>query len=256
MDKSGDKLQEMEIELDDSRVDFNNERLTQHAVELQSQLDQLRIKLDQLRAQKNALINPEHGMKDNFLYKEVFSDDLHKLTSARTETFLSFTSVQAALRSMQTGQVLREALEQKENSMVRLEPEERKYLLELLEEQRELSQKLMKTQSEGSAQDLKIIEARTELASLLCTFQELRNEAGPVLLREEDKDKETQILEKSLSNEDKRLNQIRFIVQKLMIGQHKFGMDYDEETNSRFKKMFLRAGMKPDDLRKEKLAQN
>ena len=36
--------------------------------------------------------------------------------------------------------VLREALEHKENSMVRLEPEERKYLLELLEEQRELSQ--------------------------------------------------------------------------------------------------------------------
>lgn len=255
MEESGDKIQDMEVELEDSRVDFNNERLTKNAVELQNNLDQLRTKLDQLRAKKNAMIHPEYGMKDNFLYKEVFSDDLYKLTSERTETFLNFTSLQAAMRCMQTNQVLKEALEQQENSPVQLEPEEKQYVLELLEEQRELSHNLMKTQDQGSAQDLKIIEARTELASLLCKFQELRNEAGPVLLREEDKDKETQILEQSLNNEDKRLNQMRFIVQKLMIGQDKMGMVYDEETNARFKKIFLRLGMKPDDLRKEKIAQ-
>ena len=57
-----------------------------------------------------------------------------------------------------------------------------------------------------------------------------------------------------MREEDLRINQIRMMTQKMMISEKKFGQLFDDETNTRFKEMFLRCGMTPDELRKEKFA--
>eukprot|EP00088_Acartia_fossae_P061573 TRINITY_DN74011_c0_g1_i1.p1 TRINITY_DN74011_c0_g1~~TRINITY_DN74011_c0_g1_i1.p1 ORF type:complete len:260 (-),score=56.77 TRINITY_DN74011_c0_g1_i1:23-802(-) len=258
---SGDEvIDDMEIMHEGQEVDnpsgFNNEKMTKDALELQKTLDQLRRKIDLLRAQKVGN-QPNYGGKDNFMRKEVGPDDLHRLTNERTQTFLNFNSMQSALRALQANKVLTSALGLGEENIVQLLPEEKAYVEELLEEQKELSERLLKSHDEGLSQDVKIIEARTDLAELLFRYQELRNEVGPLLLREEDKDKEMQLLEKALRSEDLRVNQMRMIIQKLMIGEDNFGMNHeDEETNARYKQMFLKCGMKPDELRKLKVSEN
>merc|ERR1711860_457618 len=123
------------------------------------------------------------------------------------------------------------------------------------EENREISVQLLKNQEEGTEQEIKIIEARTELAQLFCRHQELRNELGsPGLLSDSNKDKAQLKLEKELAHRDAKLNQMRLMIQKLMIGQDKFGMRFDDETNERFRSMLIRCGMKPDEFRKEAAA--
>jgi len=230
--------------------DFNSERLTANALSLQKKLDELRQQLTQLGAQKKAL-NIIDGATNHF-YKETASDELHKLTEERTKTFLSFTSVTAALRSSQANELLTEALQLKKCDDLLLEPEEQAYVKELLEEERELSQDLLANQEVGTQQEISIIEARTELAGLLCRYQELRNQAGPVLFLEEDtKDKGVEVLQKSMQHEDARLNQMRMMIQKLMIGEDKFGMRFDAETNAKFQRMLKRCGKKPEEFRLE-----
>jgi len=239
----------MEVDAEATQV-YNSERLTANALSLQKKLDELRQQLTKLRAQK-AAFNSFDGATNHF-YKETASDELHRLTEERTKTFLNFATVSAALRASQANEVLTEALQLAGSDDLLLEPEEQEYVRELLEEERELSQQLLANQEVGTQQEISIIEARTELAGLLCRYQELRNQAGPVLfLAEDTKDKGIEKLQNCLKHEDARLNQMRMMIQKLMIGEDKFGMRFDAETNEKFRRMLQRCGMKPEEFRLE-----
>jgi len=228
---------------------INSERLTANALSLQKELDKLRLEQIKLGAQKNAL-NIIDGANNHF-YKEIASDELLKLTEERTKTFLNFSSIQAALRCNQANEMLIQTLHLQKSEDLLLEPEEEAYVKELLEELRELAQELLNNQEVGTEQEINIIEARTELAGLLCRYQELRNQAGPVLFKGDDKEKATLVLEKNLAKEDCRLNQMRLMIQKLMIGEKKFGMRFDKETNAHFKEMFMKCGLKPHQFRSQ-----
>ncbi|XP_023337372.1 uncharacterized protein LOC111708283 [Eurytemora carolleeae] len=144
------------------------------------------------------------------------------------------------MRATKTNQTLSEALGLEKSDELRLEPEEMEYVRELLEEHRLLSESFLKHHEIGTEQEFQIIEARTKLAGLLCKYQELRNQAGPLLFSESEKDKELLVLEKRMREEDLRINQIRMMIQKMMIGEKKLGQLFDKETNTRFKEMFLR----------------
>eukprot|EP00088_Acartia_fossae_P007360 TRINITY_DN13460_c0_g1_i1.p1 TRINITY_DN13460_c0_g1~~TRINITY_DN13460_c0_g1_i1.p1 ORF type:complete len:261 (-),score=61.10 TRINITY_DN13460_c0_g1_i1:87-869(-) len=244
--------EEMDIAVPGSENYLQNRSTTIEAVELQKKLDQLRQKINQLRAEKGAGRGYTKDGLGEFMRDEPTASgvDLHRLTSERTQTFLNFTSMQTALRAVQANEALTTALGLEEESSVQLPQEEYSYVKELLEEQKELSERLLKTHDQGSKQELQIIEARTQLAHMLFQYQELRNEVGPLLLRPEDKDKEMSLLEAALKIEAARINQLRMVIQKLMIGEDKFGMKDDGDTamDERYKEMFLRCGMKPEEL--------
>lgn len=251
----------MSVEKNDLDVDvegeaeenFNSEKLSQNALQLQQKLDQLKQKICQARAQKSARKHIQL-LRNNQIFEQASSDELHKLTGERTKSFLDFTSVQMAIRSAEVNKALTKALQLEKNGDGHLEPEEEKYVRELLEEQRELTLALLKNQDIGSEQELQIIEARYKLYGLLTQYNELRSKAGPILLRDEDKEEAMQRIEKSTKDEDSRLNQMRLMIQKLMMGEKDFGCIFDKETNERYKKMFLRCGMSPDEFRKERLS--
>jgi len=229
------------------------ETVAKNALDTQYKLDQIRLKLMQARAQKASLKNV-YGNK-GLPYKEITSEGLQKLTEERTRTFLDFKSVQAALRAAEANKALTVALNLEAGDDVNLEAEEETYVRELLEEQTELSKALMKYHEVGVQQDFEIIEARSELAGYFFKYQQLRNEAGPLLFGSEDKDENMKQLEMETQHEEYRLHQIRLIIQKLMMSEEKYGMLFDDETNEKFKKMFYRCGMTPEELRSDLLDQ-
>jgi len=241
------------VEKDAAMDYFNNERLSKNALEIHNKLDEVKLKVLEAKALKASSKNI-YGSK-GLSYKEVSSDELLKLTEERTRTFLNFKSLQAALHAAEANKAVTVALKLDGGEGKNLEAEEETYVRELLEEQQDLSNALMKEHEIGVQQEIEIMEARSEFAVLLFKYQQLRNQAGPLLYGSDQKDAYMKQLETETQNEDYRINQIRMMVQKLMMTEEKFGMIFDEETNERFKKMFYRCGMNPEEFRQDLLDQ-
>jgi len=234
---------------------MNSGKLTEKAIDTQNKLDAVRLKLMEARALKSSLKNI-YGCS-NQLYKEVTSEELQKLTEERTRTFLNFKSAQAAIRAAESNKILTAALKLDNKDEITLEPEEEVYVRELLEEQEELTKDLMKEQDIGVQQELQIIELRTELGGLFCKYQQLRIDAEKEgkEITEPEGDQSTvdgiEELHMNTKHEEYRVNQIRLMIQKIMMKEKKLGMLFDEDTNAKFKKMFFRCGMSPEELRNE-----
>ena len=63
-------------------------------------------------------------------------------------------------------------------------------------------------------------------------------------------EKETARQHEELQNGDRRINQMRFMIQKLMISFDKFGLQFEEKgMNDRYRALLVRCGKCPEELR-------
>ena len=155
---------------------YNDENSSSHAFMLQAQLTKIKQDIVAAKAKRKAermthfstnntavldddgdLYGPEAGK---------VSDELHRLTRERTQTYLNFTSLQAALKADQTNKAITRAFNLESDGDIALEKEEEQHVRELLEEQKELTVKVIKQHEEGVKQELELMKARLELAKL------------------------------------------------------------------------------------------
>lgn len=80
---------------------------------------------------------------------------------------------------------------------------------------------------------------------------EIRNASS-----QESWEKETARQHNELQNGDRRINQMRMMIQKLMISFDKFGLQFeDKDVNDRYRALLVRCGKSPEELRNNLLSE-
>lgn len=259
---NGTTAENMEIEgLEDSHLN-SDETLTKSAVELQKKLDLLKQKIVSKKAEltaKNQSLMGAAANNDDHLYgkNDVNEEDLHVLTVQRTQTFLNFTSLQTAIRAAQANQALTRALNLEKDSTIALEEEEETYVRELLEEQKVLAENIIENQNKMVGQESDLIDARIRLADEIDRYQTYFDKVNTIRQRAgNENDEGVKDLKQKQKLEDEKLNQMRFMIHKFMISHPKTGLQFDQETNERFMKVFLQCGSSAEELREEMLQED
>jgi len=252
---------EMEVDRPEEGRDLysnNCEEITSNALELQNTLSGLKLEIIQAMARNKVKKNANKTLvlgDDEQLFGEEaaqVTDQLHKITKERTQTFLNFTSLSAAKKAAQANQAIVKSLNLENGGKINLEKEEEEYLRSLLEEQKELIREVVGQHKEGADQDIEIIKTRMELAELYARYSELTDRVVDIrkATSQDSWERETKKLHGDLQIGDSRLNQMRFMIQKLMISYNKFGLQFeDKNLNDRYRALLLRCGKSPEDLR-------
>jgi len=253
-----------EMDRDDcSELQYNEENISKNAVKLQNQLAKLKLDIvkakAQMKAQRSIITNTNNTNvvdDDGDLYgpdSSKVSEELFRLTRERTQTFLNFTNLQAALKAAQANKAITRAFNLEKDGKINLEKEEEDHVRSLLEDQKELTVEVIKQHEEGVEQELEIIKARLELAQLNIKYAEIIGQVVETRksLGSECWEKETVKLHEILKNGDNKINQLRFMIQKFMISFNKFGLHFDDQNlNDRYKELLLRCGKTPEQMRK------
>ena len=160
----------------------NTDNLSKNAVKLQEDLGKLKLEIIKAKAQRKA--EQSANTTTNNLVDDVgdlygpdaskASDELHRVTRERTQTFLNFTNLQAALKASQANKAITRAFNLDGDGKINLEKEEAEHVRSLLEDQKELTMEVIRQHEEGVAQELEIIKARLELAHLHSRYAELK----------------------------------------------------------------------------------
>jgi len=251
--------QNMDQDLD---MQYNDENFSSNAVKLQQRLTKL--KQDIIRAK--AACKAEHSTvasannpstdDDGDLYgsdSSKVSDELYRLTRERTQTFLNFTHLQVALKAAQANKAITRAFNLETDGKIKLEQEEEDHVRSLLEEQKELTVEVFQQHEAGVELEMDIIKARLELAQLHSKYAEMiggvvesRRNAGSDCWGDD-----TVKAHKVVKEGDRRINQMRFMIQKFMLSFNKFGLQFDDpQLNERYKALLLRCGKTPEQMRK------
>ena len=159
-------------EADNDWYQLNEENITSNAVELQTRLSKLKLEILQAMA-RNKVEKTNNRVVELDDDGELFgreasrvTDQLHQITKERTQTFLTFSSLNAAKKAAQSNQAIIKAMNLENGGQIDLEKEEEEYLRSLLEEQKELIKDVLEQHKEGVNQDLEIIKTRIKLAEL------------------------------------------------------------------------------------------
>jgi len=229
----------------------HGDEMTNRVVYLQKELDKLRFKAIKARAEQESL-DPCYKINE-FYTNNVNVDRLSNLTKKRTQGFLSYNTLHDALKGSQAVKALKagfELLQEKdgdseEGEDIRLEPEEREYVEGLMSEENELSKSLIAKSDVILHQDVEMIQLRKSHAENLCRISELWTKL------QETKDNKLGDNDKPLLEQEAKVNQFRLMIQRLMMGENNLGQIFDDQTNKRFKDMFIKCGYEPEELRKQ-----
>jgi hypothetical protein len=234
------------------------EQMTAQVADLQRQLDALRFRSLKARAEFESL-DPAYK-SDQFYPKEgSTAEQLNALTCRRTKTCLNYCTLQDALRGSEAVKALKAGLDlldekekgdittddNDEGDEIKLEPEERDYVLELINEERELSKELTDKSKTCIDQEVEIIQSRREVAENLCKISDLWGRITECGTTAHVKDAD---LQQRMKVEEAKLNQMRLMIQRLMMGENQWGQIFDPQTNKRFKAMFYKCGLRPEQL--------
>jgi len=145
------------------------------------------------------------------------------------------------------------------------DPEERNYLLELLEEQNERSESIIKAEDQRLSKELELLNVKCQITEDLYNLKEQYDKildeteemgspapkrkalvAGAENGRQVD-------LAHHLEEEEKRTNQMKTLIQKLLMANPNGCLNYDdEEIRKRNEEMLIRCGEDLSVLRKDK----
>ena len=151
---------------------FNDEEITSWAVELQNKLSQLKLQVIEGMARNKAMKANNKTIQlddEGELFgegAEKVTNELHKITKERTQTFLKFTSLSVARKAAEANKAIIRAFNLENGGNINLEKEEEEYLRSLLDEQKELIRDVVGQHKEGSKQEVESIETRIKLAEL------------------------------------------------------------------------------------------
>jgi len=184
---------------------------------------------------------------------------LHNVAQEYSRVTLNFEALSMAIKASQASEALKRAIgldnndSTTEDEIGNVDPDERKYLLELLEEEAEHSEAILRSEDEQLNKRLELINAKCELAkefsALRDTYSTLlknipEDEISHAVPRQKDTGKTSKIDQKNeeLKAEEDRVNEIRVLIQKLMMSMPGGCLNYDDETNKRHKSMLIKCG--------------
>lgn len=183
---------------------------------------------------------------------------LHNVATEHTRVALNFESLQRAILTAQRAVALKRELSLEKGGGDERDPEEIEFIQDLLDEQMDLTERILDAEEERLQAELDLIGAKLELVKEFSISREVyagllddcetEEEMRPS--RKKDSDS-TKVDEKkaTLKVEEDRLNEMRFLIQKLMAAMPNGGQTFDEETNKRHKAMLIRCGEHASDLR-------
>jgi len=178
---------------------------------------------------------------------------LHNVALDHSRVTLNFEGLAMAIKASQASEALKNAigLEETADAGDNIDPDEKKYLLELLEEQAELTDSILKDEDDQLNAKLELINVKSDL---LKEFDSLRekysallkknpeNDIEPAVRRKRQKSEQMNKQMEQLKDEEDRLNEIRFIIQKLLMSVPQGCLNYDEDTNKKHKSMLSKCG--------------
>jgi len=247
--------------MDTDEIIDNTDNMSKNAAKLQEDLGRLKLEIIKAKAQRKAEQSADTTSNnlvddDGDLYgpdASKASDELHRVTRERTQTFLNFTNLQSALRASQANKAITRAFNLEKDGKINLEKEEEDHVRSLLEDQKELTVEVIKQHEEGVEQELEIIKARLELAQLHTRYSEMIGQVVDTRrsLGSDCWEQDTVKLHEALKKGDQKINQMRFMIQKFMLSFDKFGLQFEDQAlNDRYKALLLRCGKTPEAMRR------
>lgn len=189
---------------------------------------------------------------------------LHRVANEHTQVTLNFEALNMALRSSLASAALRKAFSlDKDTAETQDDPDERAYLLELLEEQAERSESIIQAEDQRFNKEMELLAAKTELAREFSALQEqysllLDGEpdfpAAPAKRSKQHKASKDAMEEKleTLKMEENRLVQMKTMIQKLLLADPNGCLNTDkEDMKSRIEEMLVKSGQDLLTLRQE-----
>eukprot|EP00096_Caligus_rogercresseyi_P002766 TRINITY_DN15048_c0_g1_i1.p1 TRINITY_DN15048_c0_g1~~TRINITY_DN15048_c0_g1_i1.p1 ORF type:complete len:264 (-),score=91.65 TRINITY_DN15048_c0_g1_i1:59-850(-) len=194
----------------------------------------------------------------------------HEICSSHKELSLKFNALQSTVRVAQSSNFISELLndlkvmnnaggseggKKKSPFSEELDPEEIKYVQELLDEQNELCKDVFRNQVEIFQSELSLSRSRGDL---LRSFVSLK-ERGMLLISEDgqnggppaDGSSKLNNLQESLQREEEKLHQLQIFVLTIVNLISSLGIEVDPESSLREKKLIIDSGRSIDELRAE-----
>jgi len=190
---------------------------------------------------------------------------LHHVANEHTRVTLNFEALSMALKTSLASTSMKSAFSLQKGDENVSDPEERGYLLELLEEQNERSQAIIKAEDHRLSKEIKLLDLKCELAH---EFDSLKKQYAVLLdgppdmaspapkrkaLASVDEQNRTDEMKHNLEVEEKRANQMKLLIQKLLMADVSGCLNVeDEEMRERREAMFIKCGEDLSLLRKDK----
>lgn len=195
---------------------------------------------------------------------------LHRVANEHTRVTLNFEALNMALKSSLASAALRNAFSLDKGDDERVEensdPDERAYLLELLEEQAERSESIIDAEDQRLSKEMELLAAKTELAREFSALQEqysllLDGEpdfpAAPAVKKSKQMTEQKNNLEnklESLKMEEERVVQMKTMIQKLMLADPNgcLNMTENPDMKAKIQEMLVKCGEDLATLRQDK----
>jgi len=191
---------------------------------------------------------------------------LHHVANEHTRVTLNFEALGLALKSSLVSNSLKATFSlQKGDEENVSDPEERNYLLELLEEQNERSESIIKAEDQRLSKELELLNVKCQITEDLYNLKEQYDKildeteemGSPAPKRKAlvagDENGRQVDLAHHLEEEEKRTNQMKTLIQKLLMANPNGCLNYDdEEIRKRNEEMLIRCGEDLSVLRKDK----
>ena len=250
------RMQDGEETGETSRVLNNDSETSGNSVKLQQDLDRIKREIIKAKAQLGA--QPCESEDALFYGTVAGKGEFNKLIKERNQCFLNFTLLESAIKAGQANDAVLKAFSLDQEGNMELLDDEKEHMRTLLEDQKELVEDVMRNHEDGVVQSLQLIEARAKLATVRSRYQELQESLGRVrkFKSKENYEEATMQLHNAYKHSEAQLNELRFMIQKLLISSPKLGLQFAEkEKNDRYRELLLNCGRRPEKLRANLIAQ-
>lgn len=203
---------------------------------------------------------------------------LHQIAKEQSDVVLNFEGLRKSIQASQMSNALKKAIGLSKGNTDEVLPvstsnekdqEEIEFIKDLLAEQNELNEKIMAVEKERLDSTVDLLYSKMEVAKEFLVTKQIYNDIitnegqnieddedmeddgddenrdnSNSLVDDEEKSLQRKIekRKKGLEREEARLNQMKFVVQKLMASCPNNAMTFDEETNAKHYEMFLKCG--------------
>jgi len=224
---------------DASVFQLNDENMTATAVKYAARLRELKTAL--LKASALPSLNNREAEEHLYGSKEAAKE--WRLT------FLNYTTLRDAMQMAESTCTLTDALGlESEGGVIGLQEEERDYVRGVLEDKEELAAELAKVQAEGQQREFDLLMKKVEKSELNYKTKCLLEEVKELRLSKEGGESS---MTQELKTTEGKINQMRFMSQKVIMSCENAGQVFDEKKNEEIRDFFVECGKTPAELRED-----
>ncbi len=188
---------------------------------------------------------------------------LHQVANEHTRVTLNFEALGLALKTSLASSALKKIIDNESSTAgVEQDPDERESLFQLMEEQAERAESIIKAEDERLKKELELLDAKCQLVKEFDILREeysLLLDGNPDLAPASKRQKstvESNLVEQKtdvLKAEEDRVVQMKTMIQKLMFANPHGCLNYDDEVKNKHQEMLLKCGEDLSTLRSGKL---